>query len=610
MSGSSPCTDSVAKPEALTDPVIEIRDVVKRFVSGARTITALDHLSAAIQPGHITGLVGPDGAGKTTLMRLLTGLLAPDEGEVRVLGLNSVTDAQTIQSSVGYMPQRFGLYEDLTVAENMALYADLQGVDRVARRARFERLLAFTGLAPFTKRLAGRLSGGMKQKLGLACTLIHPQKLLLLDEPSVGVDPVSRRELWQIVETLVGEGMSVLWSTAYLDEAERCQDVILLSEGRLLDQGPPEQFRARVRGRTFALATEPERRRAVLHAVREQPGVVDALVKGRDVRVLLASTAHPAELERIGAELEVGTRPVDAMFEDAFVALLKDQPAAAPPAAKATGAPAAAPPEIADPPGAHANSHVSGPVIEVADLVRIFGTFRAVDGISFAVTRGEIFGLLGPNGAGKSTTFKMLCGLLPPSDGKALVLGIDLRRAAAVARGRIGYMAQKFSLYGNMTVLQNLGFFASAYGLAGKSRQAKIEAALDQFALRPFADADSGELPLGYKQRLALACAIMHEPGVLFLDEPTSGVDPLARREFWTRINAMVATGMTVMVTTHFMDEAEYCDRIGIIYRGRLVATGAPDELKAAHATPEHPEPTLEQAFIDLIGDYDRAHPQ
>ena len=242
--------------------------------------------------------------------------------------------------------------------------------------------------------------------------------------------------------------------------------------------------------------------------------------------------------------------------------------------------------------------------------MRVFGTFRAVDGISFAVTGGEIFGLLGPNGAGKSTTFKMLCGLLPPSDGKALVLGIDLRRAAAVARGRIGYMAQKFSLYGNMSVLQNLGFFASAYGLAGPTKQAKIEASLDEFALRPFADAESGELPLGYKQRLALACALMHEPGVLFLDEPTSGVDPLARREFWARINAMAATGMTVMVTTHFMDEAEYCDRIGIIYRGRLVATGPPDELKAARATPGQPEPTLEMAFIDLIEDYNRAHPQ
>jgi ABC-2 type transport system ATP-binding protein len=597
----------------VSDPVIELFEVVKRFVTGGRATTALDRLSANVQSGQITGLVGPDGAGKTTLMRLVTGLLAPDEGQVRVLGLDSVADAQAIQANVGYMPQRFGLYEDLTVAENMTLYADLQGVGAEARAPRFERLLRFTGLVPFTGRLAGRLSGGMKQKLGLACTLIHPPRLLLLDEPSVGVDPVSRRELWQIVETLVGEGMSVLWSTAYLDEAERCQDVILLSEGRLLDQGPPEQFRAHARGRTFAFATEAAQRRPVLRAVRQQPGVVDALIKGRDVRVLLGKTVDPADLARAGAALGVTPRPVEPVFEDAFVALLKDRPAA--PRAEVHAALAAASPAVShpvDPPSAptRVNGHDAGAVIEVADLVRAFGTFRAVDGISFAVTGGEIFGLLGPNGAGKSTTFKMLCGLLPPSDGKALVLGIDLRRAAAVARGRIGYMAQKFSLYGNMSVLQNLGFFASAYGLAGPTKQAKIEASLDEFALRPFADAESGELPLGYKQRLALACALMHEPGVLFLDEPTSGVDPLARREFWARINAMAATGMTVMVTTHFMDEAEYCDRIGIIYRGRLVATGPPDELKAARATPGHPEPTLEAAFIDLIEDYDRAHPQ
>ncbi len=229
-----------------------------------------------------------------------------------------------------------------------------------------------------------------------------------------------------------------------------------------------------------------------------------------------------------------------------------------------------------------------------------------MDRISFDVGRGEIFGLLGPNGAGKSTTFKMLCGLLPPTGGKALVLGIDLRRAAAVARGRIGYMAQKFSLYGNMSVLQNLRFFASAYGLGGGERERRIEAELEEFALSPYADAVSDTLPLGFKQRLALACAIMHAPGVLFLDEPTSGVDPLVRREFWARIYAMAEAGVTVLVTTHFMEEAEYCDRIGIIYRGRLVATGTPDELKQQHRSADNPEPTLEDAFVDLIEHYDQ----
>ncbi len=595
---------------ATADPVIEFRDVVKRFRAAGRAITALDRLSARVETGRITGLVGPDGAGKTTLMRLVTGLLKPDEGAITVLGMDSQAEAPAIQASVGYMPQRFGLYEDLSVDENLGLYADLQGIVGAERAERFDRLMDFTGLGPFRKRLAGRLSGGMKQKLGLACTLVRPPRLLLLDEPSVGVDPVSRRELWSMVQTLIDEGMSVLWSTAYLDEAERCHEVLLLSEGHLLDQGPPGHFSARIQGRTFALPSEGVDKRALLGRAIETPHVMDAVIKGHRVHLLLDSRADRGAVEDLERKTwgETGRLvTVPPAFEDAFIALLKErrdaatETAPAPPSRAADGArPASGITGI--------NGAGDGPVIRVAGLARSFGRFRAVDGIDFEVSKGEIFGLLGPNGAGKSTTFKMLCGLLPPSDGKALVLGIDLRRAAATARGRIGYMAQKFSLYGDMSVLQNLRFFASAYGLAGKIRRAKIERALDEFALRPFAEANSGDLPLGYKQRLALACAIMHEPGVLFLDEPTSGVDPLVRREFWSRINEMAAAGVTVMVTTHFMEEAEYCDRIGIIYRGKLVATGSPEALKVEHRTPEHPDPTLEDAFIDLIERYDREH--
>jgi ABC-2 type transport system ATP-binding protein len=585
-------------------PVIELRDVHKRFAAAGRTITALDGLTAEVGAGRITGLVGPDGAGKTTLMRLLTGLLAPDAGTVRVLGLDAAADAQAIQANVGYMPQRFGLYEDLSVTENLALYADLQGLAGTERKARFDRLMAFTGLGPFRRRLAGRLSGGMKQKLGLACTLVRPPRLLLLDEPSVGVDPVSRRELWQIVHALVSEGISVLWATAYLDEADRCDDVLLINDGRLLAAGPPASFRERLAGRTFAVRAEAAHRRAALHRIAALPQVVDAVIKGRDIRVLVSKDAAPGSLARRCRDLDAGTLEVgavDPIFEDAFIALLKDRAGAEPERAAAAPARAAAP-------GAREGGGEA--VIEVADLVRRFGDFTAVDGLDFTVARGEIFGLLGPNGAGKSTTFKMLCGLLPPSSGSALVLGIDLRRAAAVARGRIGYMAQKFSLYGNMSVLQNLQFFASAYGLSGRGRRQKIEAELAEFGLEAHVDAVSETLPLGYKQRLALACALMHAPGVLFLDEPTSGVDPLVRREFWTRINAMAAAGVTVMVTTHFMEEAEYCDRIAIIYRGRIVDAGTPQDLKEAHRTPDLPNPTLEDAFVDLIERYDREHPQ
>ncbi|SME96770.1 ABC-2 type transport system ATP-binding protein [Tistlia consotensis] len=594
---------------AAAAPVVALRDVHKRFAAGSRTVEALDGLSAEIGAARITGLVGPDGAGKTTLMRLVTGLLAPDSGSIRVLGLDAAAETRAVQASVGYMPQRFGLYEDLSVAENLELYADLQGLAGAERRERFERLMAFTGLGPFRTRLAGRLSGGMKQKLGLACTLVRPPRLLLLDEPSVGVDPVSRRELWEIVRRLVGEGISVLWATAYLDEAERCHEVLLLNEGRLLAAGPPSRFSARLEGRTFAVRGEEAERRTLLDEVRALPQVVDAVVKGRDLRVLLSKQAEPGYLESHCRTLQAGrarVTGVDPLFEDAFVALMKEQPATS------AGRPARGGPSSRGAAPARTKTAAGRPeaVIRVEGLIRRFGSFTAVDGIDFQVARGEIFGLLGPNGAGKSTTFKMLCGLLPPSDGRALVLGIDLRRAAAVARGHIGYMAQKFSLYGNMSVLQNLRFFASAYGLTGKARQERIEAALEEFGLFAYRDAVSETLPLGFKQRLALACAIMHDPGVLFLDEPTSGVDPLVRREFWTRIDAMAEAGVSVLVTTHFMEEAEYCDRIGIIYRGKLVAAGTPEELKAAHATPQLPEPTLEDAFVDLIGRYDSEHPR
>ena len=588
----------------MTDPVVTLDGVTKHFRSKQRQVTAISGVSASIAAGRITGLVGPDGAGKTTLIRLIAGLLKPDGGKIEVLGFDTARGAQKIQASIGYMPQRFGLYEDLSVFENFTLYARLRALRGAAREARFQELMEFTGLGPFRDRLAGKLSGGMKQKLGLACALVHPPRLLVLDEPSVGVDPVSRRELWSIVESLVDHGVSVLWSTAYLDEAERCHDVLLMSEGQLLHAGPPGPMSASLAGRTYSFALAGMDKRTIIPRLRKHPYVMDALIKGSGVHLLL--THAPSEVQKSELLQELGPdagelQPAPPRFEDAFIALLKE------PGSRSVAqspAPASAPMPL--------HHHVvsgatgTGPVIEVEHLVRRFGAFRAVDDIGFNVARGEIFGLLGPNGAGKSTTFKMLCGLLPPSDGKALVLGIDLRKAAAAARAHIGYMAQKFSLYADMSVSENLTFFASAYGLGGTIRSRKIADALEEFALGDLAEVKSAQLPLGYKQRLALACAIMHEPGVLFLDEPTSGVDPLVRREFWTRINAMAADGVTVLVTTHFLEEAEYCDRLGIIYEGRLVALGTPDQLKSEHQSTEQPSPTLEDAFIALIQTYDR----
>jgi ABC-2 type transport system ATP-binding protein len=543
----------------------------------------------------VTGLVGPDGAGKTTLIRLIAGLLRPQSGRITVCGFDSVGQAETIHGVVGYMPQRFGLYEDLTVAENLNLNADLRAVTGPERAQAFERLLSFTGLAPFSKRLAGALSGGMKQKLGLACTLIRPPRLLLLDEPSVGVDPLSRRELWRMVHELVNQGIGVLWSTAYLDEAERCGSVLLLNEGRLLESGDPREMTARISGRAFVVrGLDAAGKRLVLDRARHRTGVIDALIQGRNIRLVMAEGAAAPTAEELEAGVDAAVEPVRPRFEDAFVSLLRGQGLTSNTGALPQGQTSETPPGDPD------------AVVEARDLTRRFGSFTAVDRISFAVRRAEIFGLLGPNGAGKSTTFKMLCGLLPITSGTARLTGLSLADAPALARARLGYMSQKFSLYPDLSVQQNLEFFAGAYGLGGRKRREAVGRMKEGFGLEPFAASNAGELPLGFKQRLALACAIMHGPAILFLDEPTSGVDPLTRREFWSHINAMAGQGVTVLVTTHFMDEAEYCDRVGIVYGGVMIATASPDDLKEQARTSDLPDPSLEDAFIRLIERHDR----
>ncbi len=580
------------------DVVLDVEDVVKRFRVGKREVQALRGVSFVMRAGLVMGLVGPDGAGKTTLMRLIAGLLAPDSGRISVLGLDATRDSLAVQAALGYMPQRFGLYEDLSVQENLNLYADLQGVPMATRAARYAELMQMTGLGPFTGRLAGRLSGGMKQKLGLACTLVRAPRLLVLDEPTVGVDPVSRRELWAIVYRLVrSEGTSVLLSTAYLDEAERCDEVVLLHEGEAMVQGRPSELAARVRGCSYTVRAAGGARRRLQEALARAPGVIDALIQGDEVRFV---TEAGAPVPRIGALLSgfdgVSAEPAAPRFEDAFVSLLHERHGVG---AVLHGVRAAVHArdagETTDPPPAEV-------VIDVRGAQRRFGDFYAVRDVSFEVRRGEIFGLLGANGAGKSTTFRMLCGLLPASAGSLRVAGVDLRSGAAAARARVGYMSQKFSLYGNLSVRQNVEFFAGAYGLAGARRAAREDWAIDEFELGEEADAESADLPLGFKQRLAMACALMHEPEILFLDEPTSGVDPIARRAFWRRIALLARRGVTVMVTTHFMEEAEYCDRLAIMAAGEILAIGAPAEIKARAREADAPEPTMEDAFIQLIG--------
>jgi ABC-2 type transport system ATP-binding protein len=582
-------TERTSRSSSLPDGrwLLETTGLVKSFTGGVPP--ALDHLDTRVAGGAITGLAGPDGAGKTTLMRLLAGLLLPTAGTIRVLGFDPTTQPEEIRSRIGYMPQRFGLYEDLSVIQNLRLYAELRGVIGEEREESFERLFNFTDLKRFQERKAGALSGGMKQKLGLACALVSKPDLLLLDEPSVGVDPISRRDLWKMVQELVGEGIGVVWSTAYLDEVELCDAVILLHEGKKIFDGPPRELTDRVRSRTFQLLVANNRRKILAEALRS-PGVVDGVVQGDHVRLVLKESSSQDGIEQLADDRRL--RPVAPRFEDAFVDILGGLP-------KEESLVASTMPHL---------DHDGGTVIDAHDLTKRFGNFVATDHISFSVNRSEIFGLLGPNGAGKSTTFKMLCGLLKPSSGTARVAGIDFRKSGSAARNRIGYMAQKFSLYGDLTVQQNLDFFSGVYGLQGQRRSSAIDRMIHAFGLQNHLGSASGQLPLGFKQRLAMGCALMHEPDVLFLDEPTSGVDPITRRQFWLHINGLVDKGVTVMVTTHFMDEAEYCDRIGLVYRGKLIALDTPDALKRSVRSADLPDPTMEETFIRIIQRFDTAN--
>ncbi len=559
---------------------------VERDASGA--IRALDGVSLDLAAGELTALVGPDGAGKTTLMRLIAGLLVADSGTLSVLGVDPARDPQSVQERIAYMPQKFGLYEDLTVAENLDLYADLHGVSAEERALRYPQLMQMTDLGSFRRRLAGRLSGGMKQKLGLACTLVRSPELLLLDEPTVGVDPLSRRELWEIVHHLVhGEGLTVLLTTAYLDEAERASRVIVLNRGRVLAQGVPDDITRLADRRSFVAEPAGETARSMQARLLDDPEVIDAVPDGGRVRWVVAREGAAGAAGTAGAAGAAGATPVTPRFEDGFMVLLRET----------SEHEAVAAIELERPLGAQGGEVV----VRVEDLHKRFGEFTAVDHIAFEVRRGEIFGLLGPNGAGKTTTFRMLCGLIAPTGGVLEIVGVDVRRSSAAARQRLGYVAQRFSLYGQLTVAENLEFFASAYGLRGHRRRERIEWALRQFELASAASVRSAELAGGYKQRLAMSAALLHEPEILFLDEPTSGADPLARRAFWRRITALSDQGVTVIVTTHFMQEAEYCDHVAIMDAGRVLAQGTPGEIRRLARVPEGRQATMEDAFIAVV---------
>lgn len=573
--------------------MIEIKNLTKTFNKG--TLKALDNVSCNIESNKIIGFIGPDGAGKTTLLRIAAGILTPNSGEILInnkpLDIYEKNDKdsislQELHEMISYMPQKFGLYEDLTVMENLELYAQLQNLQGDVKQKAFENVLQMTKLSNFINRLSGKLSGGMKQKLGLACALLKKPRILILDEPSVGVDPISRQDLIAMVNSMLDKNTTVLWSTAYLDEAENLDHIILLNNGKVTFEGSPKEAKKRVNGRVFLFSDITEKRRYFSSELMKKDGVIDSVILGKNVKILIKNRDINKIYQDIVNEFKETKEPksITPIFEDACVDILgglneKESPVSQ---------------YMKD-----LNFTGDKPVVEAINLTKRFGDFTAADNISFSVTPGKIFGLLGPNGSGKSTTFRMLCGLLKQTSGTAKITGIDISDMGSDAKLNIGYMAQKFSLYTTLSVRQNLEFFSGAYRLKGEERKEAVDSMIDIFHFGDLQNVNSGFLSLGFKQRLALACAIMHKPPVLFLDEPTSGVDPITRKEFWMHINCMVSHGVSVVVTTHFMDEAENCDEIALVYRGKIRAMGSPDELK--ELCKDITDPTLEQAFIKIV---------
>jgi ABC-2 type transport system ATP-binding protein len=546
-----------------TKPAIAVDGLTKKFAR----LTAVDGLRFNVFPGEIFGLVGPDGAGKTTTLRMLATIMTPDSGTAEIAGFDTTSDSDVVKDHLAYMSQRFGLYQDLTVGENIDFYADLYGISRKGRKHRVKELLDFSHMRPFIHRRAGNLSGGMKQKLQLVCALIHTPKVLLLDEPTNGVDPVSRRDFWRILDRLRQQQVGVLITTAYLDEAERCDRVGLIDQGRLLAVGSPLEIKELMDGRILAIRSSHARQ--IVRLLHRQPFAKSVTLFGDTVHLVCrdideAEVAVTALLQEQGFAFEQ-IAEIQPSLEDIFVSLLGHHQSDA--AREKTVF-------------AKTMTASETPAVQVEHLSRRFGDFTAVDDISFQVKKGEIFGFLGPNGAGKSTTIRMLCGLLRPSSGISSVGGFDISTETEQIKRNIGYMSQKFSLYEDLTVEENIDFYGGIYGLHGTRLEDRKNWALAMADLQQHRQSLTAILSGGWKQRLALACAILHEPPILFLDEPTSGVDPLSRRSFWDLISAMADQGITVFVTTHYMEEAEYCDRIALIYNGRMIASGSPLELK------------------------------
>lgn len=549
----------------MAEVAVAVRDLRKRYGN----LEAVRGVTFAVTQGEIFGFIGPDGAGKTTAFEILAGVMNPTSGQVDVFG-QSARDARL---KTGYLTQGFTLYHDLTVMENIRYIGDLRLAPADAVVARGMHYLQLFGMAQFANRLAGQLSGGMQKKLALACALVPEPQVLLLDEPTTGVDPVSRREFWDSLAQLANEGLTILVATPYLDEAERCNRVAFMHLGEIKELDTPAHLRQSLHAQRLEIYLQDLRQvGAAVRAIETRPNVVDVQrfgdhldVLADDDRVAQVRDDVTAVLARDAIAVS-DVRTDEPTLENVFVASIRasdPQPAVGPFPMTRTGPKA------------------TGVAIGAESLTKRFGGFTAVDRLTLDVRFGEVYGLLGANGAGKTTTIRMLCGLLAPTSGTTILAGVSGNVRSAAVRSRVGYMSQKFSLYDDLTILENLEFFAGVYGVPPAARAEKIAWVLEFSGLTGKEHAITGSLPGGWKQRVAFGSAIMHEPAVLFLDEPTSGVDPIARRAFWSMIDQLAEAGTAVLVTTHYLEEAEQCNRLGLMAAGRLIEQGTPTEVKS-----------------------------
>jgi ABC-2 type transport system ATP-binding protein len=589
MTISTPSTDEGDEGKGTTasfpysgaeDVVIQVEGLYKQYGK----LVAVKGIEFAVKRGEIFGLIGPDGAGKTTTFHILGGVMEATAGNIQVLG-KKPRDARL---SIGYLTQQFSLYLDLSIDENIRYSAGLRQVPQKLLQERTTKYLRLMSLEQFGDRLAGRLSGGMKQKLALCCALVSQPEVLLLDEPTTGVDPVSRREFWDVLAAVANEGVTIVVATPYLDEAERCNRIALMYEGQIHQIGTLSQLRdnlnlKRLEVRTAQIETAEQILEAQLSSLNPQQHlttnnkqpttIADVQTFGDRLDVLVKNPkAGEAEVRAIFSQhhLELDTiQTAEPTLENVFVSRLR----------AAGNDPAFIPFPRAKPEHPHCQIDVA---IGARNLRKVFGNFQAVKGVDLEVRYGEIYGLLGANGAGKTTTIKMLCGLLEATSGEMSLAGQTHNLRSSELRRRIGYMSQKFTLYDDLSILQNLEFYCGVYGVPRKLRRTKIDWVLETCGLVGKGDMVTGQLPGGWKQRVAFGASVMHEPEILFLDEPTSGVDPLARRQFWRFINEFARSGTAILVTTHYLEEAEQCNRMGFMVAGEVVTQGSPSEIKAA----------------------------